>query len=732
VSETGAADDEREAAAAASAVRSFLEARSCAVIGASRDPSSIGGRLFRNLVTQPFGGVVYPVNPKAAVVQGVAAYPSIDDVPGEVELAFVAVPSAHVLEVADACGRKGVQALVVISAGFAEVGPEGAERQRELMSVCRSHGMRLIGPNCMGIANTDPELCLNGTFVSAWPPEGRVGFMSQSGALGLAVMNQAAAMGMGLSSFVSVGNKADISGNDLLAYWGEDPRTDVVLLYLESLGNPRRFGTYARRIGRRKPIVAVKGGRSAAGARATSSHTGALLAANDTVADALFRQHGVIRTDTLEEMFDVATLLANQPVPTGDRVAIVTNAGGLGIQCADTCEARGVHVPELSSDTVATLRDFLPVEASVGNPVDMIASASAQDYARTIAAVAEDPGIDALIVIYIPPLEQDAPPIARALIETVGGLRRSLPVLTCFMSARGVPDELRRADLGIPSYAYPEQAAIALAHATDHGRWRTKPEGSFPDLPGIRQGEAGATLAAALEHDASWLAPDEVGALLDAYAVPRVREELVTTPEEAAEAAARIGDRVVLKAAGPVHKTEASAVRLDLAPEQVAEEAVDIARGLADRGDAPAGFIVQELVRDGTEMLVGAAADPVFGPVVAVGAGGVTVELTRDVAVRVAPLTDRDADEMVRELATFPLLDGFRGAAKKDVSALVDVILRVGALADRHPEIAEMDLNPVMVLPRGAVVVDARIRVRPVPAEASHAPASPADAGSRG
>jgi acyl-CoA synthetase (NDP forming) len=556
--------------------------------------------------------------------------------------------------------------------------------------------------------------------------------MSQSGALGLAVMNQAAAMGMGLSSFVSVGNKADISGNDLLAYWGEDPRTDVVLLYLESLGNPRRFGTYARRIGRRKPIVAVKGGRSAAGARATSSHTGALLAANDTVADALFRQHGVIRTDTLEEMFDVATLLANQPVPTGDRVAIVTNAGGLGIQCADTCEARGVHVPELSSDTVATLRDFLPVEASVGNPVDMIASASAQDYARTIAAVAEDPGIDALIVIYIPPLEQDAPPIARALIETVGGLRRSLPVLTCFMSARGVPDELRRADLGIPSYAYPEQAAIALAHATDHGRWRTKPEGSFPDLPGIREGEAGATLAAALEHDASWLAPDEVGALLDAYAVPRVREELVTTPEEAAEAAARIGDRVVLKAAGPVHKTEASAVRLDLAPEQVAEEAVDIARGLADRGDAPAGFIVQELVRDGTEMLVGAAADPVFGPVVAVGAGGVTVELTRDVAVRVAPLTDRDADEMVRELATFPLLDGFRGAAKKDVSALVDVILRVGALADRHPEIAEMDLNPVMVLPRGAVVVDARIRVRTVPAEASHAPTSPADAGSRG
>ncbi|MGZ8570742.1 MAG: bifunctional acetate--CoA ligase family protein/GNAT family N-acetyltransferase, partial [Actinomycetota bacterium] len=298
--------EERERASAANAVRAFLEPRSCAVIGASRDAESIGGRLFRNLVTQPFGGVVYPVNPKAPVVQGVAAYPSIAEIPGDVELAFVAVPAAHVIAVADECGRKGVRGLVVISAGFGEVGPEGIERQRELLGVCRGHGMRLIGPNCMGVANTDPAIRLNGTFVSAWPPEGRVAFMSQSGALGLAVMQQATALGMGLSSFVSVGNKADVSGNDLLAYWDQDPRTDVVLLYLESLGNPRRFASYARRIGRRKPIVAVKSGRSAAGARATSSHTGALLAANDTAADALFRQHGVIRTDTLEEMFDVA------------------------------------------------------------------------------------------------------------------------------------------------------------------------------------------------------------------------------------------------------------------------------------------------------------------------------------------------------------------------------------------------------------------------------------------
>ncbi|HEX6843584.1 MAG TPA: GNAT family N-acetyltransferase, partial [Actinomycetota bacterium] len=394
--------EDRERRSAANAVRAFLEPEAVAVIGASRDPLSIGGRLFRNLVTQPFGGVVYPVNPGAAVVQGISAYPTVLDVPGEVGLAFIAVPAARVVQVAEECGRKGVRGLVVISSGFGEVGPEGLALQHELVDVCRENGMRLIGPNCMGIANTDPEIRLDGTFVTAWPPEGRVAFMSQSGALGMAVMNQASVLGMGLSSFVSVGNKADISANDLLAYWVEDPRTDVVLLYLESFGNPRRFGRYARRMGRRKPIVAVKSGRSAAGVRATSSHTGALLAANDTTVDAVFRQHGVIRTDTLEEMFDVATLLVNQPVPTGRRVGIVTNAGGLGIQCADTCEARGLHVPELAEETVAALAGFLPAEASVGNPVDMIASASPDDYRRAIATTAADPGIDALIVIYIP------------------------------------------------------------------------------------------------------------------------------------------------------------------------------------------------------------------------------------------------------------------------------------------------------------------------------------------
>ncbi|HEX5949979.1 MAG TPA: GNAT family N-acetyltransferase, partial [Actinomycetota bacterium] len=392
--------ERRDTQSAVNAVRTFLEPASVAVVGASRDSSSIGGQLFRNLLMSEFHGAVYPVNPKATVVQGVPAYASILDVPGDVELAFITVPAPLVASVADECGRKGVRALVVISAGFGETGGDGPTRQEELLAVCRAHGMRLIGPNCMGVVNTDPGIRLNGTFATNSPPTGKVGFLSQSGALGLAVFEYAQNLGLGLSSFVSVGNRADISGNDLIAYWDTDERTEVVLLYIETIGDARRFGHLAREVGRDKPIVVVKSGRSAAGARAAASHTGALLATSDVTVDALFRQSGIIRTDTLEEMFDVATLLAHQPPPPGDRVAIVSNAGGLAILCADTCEANDLRVTPLSDETQARLREFLPAEAAVGNPVDMIASATPEDYQRAIRTVGEDPGIDAIIVIY--------------------------------------------------------------------------------------------------------------------------------------------------------------------------------------------------------------------------------------------------------------------------------------------------------------------------------------------
>jgi acetyl coenzyme A synthetase (ADP forming)-like protein len=712
---------ERERIAAANAVRRVLEPRSIAVVGASRDPTTIGGRLLRNLVTRPFTGVVYPVNPAAEAVQGIAAYPSVSDVPGDVDLAFVVVPAPHVIDVVRDCGAKGAQAVVVISAGFAETGDDGARLQDELVEVCRASGMRLVGPNCMGVINTDPDVALDGTFAQAHPPEGRVAFMSQSGALGIAVINMATQLGLGLSTFVSIGNKADVSPNDLLCYWGEDERTEVVLLYIESFGNPRRFADLVRRIGREKPVVVVKSGRSAAGRRAASSHTGALLASSDSTVDALLRQVGVTRTDTLEEMFDVAALLANQPVPRGRNVAIVTNAGGLGIQCADTCEARGLHVPELGEKTVAELRSFLPPTAGVGNPVDMIASATADDYGRAIRTVAADPAVDALIVIYIPPLEDQAPAVARNIVDAIGSLDGRIPALTCFMSSRGLPEALSAPGVRVPSYAFPEQAAIALAHAADHGDWLRQPVGSVPAPEGVRADEAAAVVATALERGDGWLEPQEVSRLLGCYGVPLARTERAGTPEAAAEAAVRFEGPIVLKAVGPVHKTETGAVRVGLTASEARHEAQEMAERVTAAGERLDGFLVQELVTDGVEMLVGMTADPEFGPIVVCGSGGVTVELTRDVAVRVAPLTDLEAAAMVRSLATFPLLDGFRGAASKDVKALEDVVLRISAMASDLPAIAEMDCNPVMVLDHGAVVVDARVRVR---APAPHTPAT--------
>ena len=515
--------ERRETEASVNAMRTFLSPRSVAVVGASRDPASIGGQLFQNLLMTEFHGPVYPVNPKADVVHGVVAYPTIAEVPGDVDVAFIVVPAAAVSGAARACGEKGVKGLVVISSGFNEVGGDGPELQHELVELCRSFGMRVIGPNCMGIVNTDDEVRLNGTFATVYPPQGNVGFLSQSGALGLAVMQHAMAIGLGLSSFVSVGNKADISGNDLVAYWAEDPRTDVILLYLESFGNPRRFGRLARAVGRAKPIVAVKSGRSAAGQRAAASHTGALLAASDVTVDALFEQAGVIRTDTLEEMFDVATILAKQPVPAGDRVAILTNAGGLGILCADTCEANGLRVPPLSEPTTSELRAFLPAEASLGNPVDMIASATAEDYRRTIATVAADPEVDAMIVIFIPPQATQAADIRRAIVGAIDDVDRELPIATTWMRPDGLPEDLDEASAArIPSFAFPEAAAIALAKVCRYARWSRRPEGVVPTFVDLDHDAVTATIAEALGRGEGWLAPDEVERVLTATRLPVV------------------------------------------------------------------------------------------------------------------------------------------------------------------------------------------------------------------
>jgi len=713
----------REERAAANALQLFFAPRSVAVIGASRQRGTVAGEVFHNVITSGFPGPVYPVNRAAPVVQSVTAYSTVLSTPGPVDLAVIAVPANEVLAAAEQCASKGVRALVVLSAGFGEVDEAGRQRQAELLRICRAGGMRLIGPNCMGLVNTSPENRLNATFASGMPPAGRIGFLSQSGALGLAIIDRASELGLGLSTFVSVGNKADISSNDLLQYWHSDPRTDVILLYLESFGNPRKFSRIARRVGRTKPIVAVKSGRSRAGSRAASSHTGALVAASDVPVDALFRQSGVIRTDTLAELFDVASLLGHQPVPQGRRIGIVTNAGGPAILCADACEAEGLEVPVLTAASQATLRTFLASQASVANPVDMIATASAEQYERTIEVVATDPNIDALVVIYIPPVVTRPEDVARAIVSGALAVRRSKlqkPVASVFMSAAGVPDALRAPDVGIPSYPFPENAAIALARAARYGEWRTRPEGRPPHFADIKTDAAAALVARALSRGEGWLPPEDVQALLACYGVPMVETRIVADAADAELAARQIGGAVALKAIAPglLHKTEAGGVRLGLPDGAAVREAAEqMTARLRGAGHVPTRFAVQAMVPAGVEMIIGIAEDPQFGSLVVCGAGGTLVELLHDVAVRLTPLTAGDASEMVRSLKSYRLLTGFRGAPRCDVAAVESTLLRVGTLADELPAVAELDLNPVIASEHGAVVVDARVRLkRPTPA----------------
>ena len=706
--------ERRDSIASVNALKLFFEPRAVAVIGASRQRGTIGGEILHNLLSFGFKGPIYPVNPAATEIENLTVYPSVEAIPGDVELAVIVVPAASVVEVAAACARKGVKALVVISAGFSETGEEGKARQAELMAVCRGAGMRLIGPNCMGIANTKPEVLLDATFAPGVPPRGRVGFSSQSGALGLAIMEFASSLNLGISTFVSVGNKADISGNDLLRYWESDDDTDVILLYLESFGNPRKFSEIARRVGRKKPIAVVKSGRSVAGARATSSHTGALIAASDVTVNALFRQAGVVRTDTLAELFDVAALLANQPLPDGNRVGIITNAGGPAILCADACEARGLEVPVLSESSQSRLRAFLPPGASASNPVDMIASAPAEHYRKAIEIVGNDENIDSLIVIFTPPLVTRAEDVAKSIADTVPRIGKNKPVLSVFLSSQTPPKELRAPGACIPSYSFPETAAIALARATRYRQWRERRETYPGRFKNIRTDEAAAIVAAALGRGEGWLTPDEVAKLCACYGIPLIEQRIVANAEEAGAAAEVFGGEVALKAIAPdlIHKTEAGAVRLHLrGAEAVSAAAREMSEVLSSRRHAPSGFLVQRMAQRGVEMLVGVVHDPQFGPVVACGAGGVQVELMRDVSVRLTPLSKQDASEMIRELKTYPLLTGFRGSAPGDIAALEEGLLRVSAMVEDIPQIAELDCNPFVVHQEGATVLDVRIRV---------------------
>lgn len=705
--------EERDAIAATAAVAHVLRPASVAVIGVSNRQGSVGAAVLGNLLAAGFQGRLSVIHPREERIADLPAYRTIADVPEPVELAVIAVPADAVVDVARECGAVGVRALVVLSAGFAEVGPRGRARQAKLLAVCRAAGMRLVGPNCLGVFATAPEVALNATFAPVAPPAGGVAFASQSGAFGIAAIAEAARRGLGLSSFVSTGNKADLSGNDLLRFWADDAQTEVIGLYLESFGNPRRFGQIARRVAASKPVIAVKSGRSAAGSRAATSHTGALLAASDATVDALFRHAGVIRTGTVGELFDVAALLAGQPLPRGDRIGVVTNAGGPGIACADACEAAGLKVEPLPTRTRRRLARHLPREATTTNPVDMIASASADDYRKAIEALADDASVDAVVAIFIPPLVTRARDVADAVRAASSATRAAgKPLLAVWMAQ----DDAALATLAgdVPAYGTPEEAVRALAHAAGYASWRRAAEQPPAAPDGIDPDAAAATIAEALAEGGGWLVPDRVAEILAAYGVPQVAAAVAATPAAVGRCAAELGGDVVVKAIAPglLHKSDVGGVRLGLRGAAAATRgAREIAAAVRAAGHQPVGYLVQSMAPEGVEMLVGVTSDPDWGPVVACAAGGRAVELVGDVQSRLAPLSARDAGEMVRSLRTFPLLDGYRGAPRADVAALEDVLVRIAALAAAHPEIAELDCNPVLVGPAGATVVDARIRL---------------------
>ncbi len=712
----------RERLATTASLQPFFHPRSVAVIGASRDPLSIGYRLLDALRINRFQGVIYPVNPHALEIAGVPVHPSVHAIPESVDLAIIAVPRQQVLSVVDDCAGKGVRALVVITAGFAEVGAEGSALQRQLVDKTRQYGMRMIGPNCFGILNTDPDVQLNATFTTLFPPRGRAAMSSQSGAIGIATLAGARRFHLGISSFVSVGNKADVSTNDLLQYWEEDPSTNVILLYMESFGNPRKFARIARRVSRRKPIIAVKAGRSQSGRRAASSHTAA-LAASDVAVEALFHQAGVIRAESLDELLHLAAGLSNQPFPPGRRVGIITNAGGPAVLCTDACEQCEMVVPELSAQTKATLASFLPMAAALGNPIDLIASATADQYAKAIETLLSASEIDALIILYTAVTVTDTADIARGIMAGIENGRnagaKTKPVLIGWMAEGNRDRTFRSSTETIPAYHLPETPALVLSKAATYSDWRQQPAGMVPDFDDLDLSAVRHICTDALSRRGSgWLTVEETRNVLSTIKLPVQPGGVARTADEAVALANQAGYPVAVKLASHqiVHKTEIGGVQLNLSDEQAVRRAFDLIRNKlaeADQLDAMEGVLIQSMVTGGVEVMIGMTEDPLFGPLIAFGLGGIHVEILGDVQFRITPLTDRDAAEMIQEIKGYRLLTGYRGHPPADLEALEETLLRISRLVEEIPEISELDLNPIFALPpgQGCRIVDARIRV---------------------
>ena len=689
----------------------FFRPQSVAVIGASRDPEKLGYAVLANLKEGGYPGRLYPVNPKADEILGLKAYPSVLDIPDPVDLAVVVIPYRFVPAVLEQCGQKGISAVVVISAGFREAGREGLEREMELVEIARKYHLRLIGPNCLGVIDTGTPL--NATFAAGMPPGGPIAFMSQSGALGTAVLDMAMAGRIGFSKFASLGNKADVSEIDLLETWGDDPASRVILIYVEGLPDGQKFIQVARKVTRHKPVVAIKSGVTASGSRAVSSHTGS-LAGSEVAYKAAFRQAGVIRATSMEAFFDYARAFAYQPLLEGDRIGIVTNAGGPGILATDALEHAGLEIPRLARETVEALEAYLPGAASAANPVDVLGDALADRYEHAIRLVLADPNVDGLIVIVTPQAMTEIEETAHAVGRMAQGVDK--PVLGCFMGEARIEagvKVLRRHD--VPNYPFPERAAAALAAMSVYRRERERP--IFEVEPCVTCIQPVRDLFDRVRAEGRVSIGDaEAREVLEAYGFPVPESRLAKTPDEAVEVADEIGYPLVLKIASPdiLHKTDVGGVKLNLRSPDDVRDAFDLIVYRAGRyvpGARIWGCLVQQMVPGGREVLVGMSRDPQFGPLVAFGLGGIYVEALKDVAFRVAPFSRQEAEEMIREIRSYPLLEGIRGQPPADHEAMVDALLRISQLVTDFPEIVELDINPLMVFEegRGAIAIDMRL-----------------------
>ena len=692
---------------------------SIAIVGASRHRGKIGYEILHNLIVNEYQGTVYPVNPKATSVHGIRSYRSVLEIPDAVDLAVITVPAEVAIAAVEECGKKGVKGLVVITAGFREVGEAGAAREARLVALCDEYGMTMIGPNCMGVINTHPDIQMDATFAPTPPLPGGISLATQSGALGIAILDHAKSLGVGFAKFCSLGNKAQVSLNDLLRMWHRDPDTKLILAYIENFGNPRNFVRIARETTKDKPVIAVKSGRSEAGSRAAVSHTGS-LGGSDLAADAVFTQTGVLRANSIEELFDLAMAFALQPIPRGDRVAVVSDAGGPAIMCVDELVAQGLRLAELDRATITYMKSWAPSEASLHNPIDLTPQGSLEDYRRAMEAVLADEGVDAAIAIYVPPVRVNEVDVARAIWETAQKHRK--PVLCNFLGrAEDSAGFVELVTHRVPSYSYPESAARALAAMRRYARFRDREEGELRTFS-VNRGAAESSLARARAEGRALLRGDEANMLLEAYGIRTAATRFVRSVEDLPRAAAEIGYPVVMKAVGPtlIHKSEMHAVLLDVrAKDALLDGASQMARRLRDRGVALEGFLVQEFVTGGMEVILGMTRDKVYGPCLVFGLGGIYVEYLKDVAFGLPPLTDRDGMRMIESIRTYPLLKGVRGERARDVKAVQDALLRLAQLVSDFEAIQEIDLNPVVVFPEGDgyKTVDARIALAPPAAE---------------